>query len=93
MHLMGGEYWFFVCVCDRSRFLDSGLLPGDLNLSYLDLGSLYWGPDSYLGLENDPALISWDWVRDRERDTLNLFLASDSVPMYKAPMSFFSTSV
>ena len=57
MHWMKGKFCVLDCVCDRSRIVDSGLLPGDLNLLSLALG-----PGSYLVLglfldvEHDLAL-------------------------------------
>ena len=76
--------------------MDSGLLPGDLNLSSLALGpGSYLLLGLYLDVENDLALPLWDRVQvwDQEQELLNLFLASDSDPIYIASISSCSASV
>ena len=47
------------------------------------------GLELYLGWDWDLALPVWGRLRfwDREQELLNLFLASDSVPMYIVSMS------
>ena len=72
-------------VCDQSRYAESPRSPGDLYMSYLDLGVYLPYCESRekdLCLPSDDCLL---WLK--ELFLWNIFLASDSVPIYIASSS------